>query len=86
MNEDFIRAVQANVAATLRAFPIGTLVWLRASGQRCIVDGVIVCGDGGALPRINNGNQQSLVFPFEVSKSPVPFTDDGDEWKEPAET
>lgn len=65
------RAALANVAAVLRSWPIGTVVWHRGSGDRGVIDGVRLCADATAIPSVAYGGRCDFCFPIELSRTPV---------------
>lgn len=60
-------------------YPPGSTVWHKAGGERLLVEGFKVCGDGAVLIGVTNGGNCAFVYEFELSRAPVP--DDDEAWR-----
>ena len=78
--EQIERSIKA-AREILTHWPIGSFVWHRSNGKRGVVNGVMLCGDGAALPQVTWGDTQNACFPFELSGMPIPEGTDGEEWR-----
>lgn len=61
-------------------YPPGSLVWHKAGGERLLVEGFKICGDGAILIGVTAGSTADFVYEFELSRAPVP--DDDEAWRE----
>lgn len=61
-----------------RLFPVGSLCWHKASGERYLVEGYKVCADMMVLINVTTGGCADAVYEMELSRSPV---SDDEAWK-----
>ncbi len=80
MKFDIKRAL-ATMERSLMQWPMETVVWHRASGQRGLIDGHVLCPDGSVLLSVTHGNASARCYDFELSRTRVPEDDGGEDWK-----
>ncbi len=62
-----------------RIWPVGSTVWHKAGGERLLIEGYKVYGDGAILVGVTNGGNCDFVYEFELSRAPIP--DDDETWR-----
>lgn len=78
-DDAWIRTATANAAGMIRRYPAGTIVRHRATGERGVVSGWTITGDGATLIQASDGTGTSLNYDFEIATAEDDADNEG--WK-----